>query len=121
MLFLVDENLPISVGKIFSNRGYEVEYVSLSEELRSQPDEVIFNYAVAKRAIIVTRDLNFGNPTRFPLNKIPGIIVLRFPNEISIKTLVGEAQRLLIDFREESFNNLIIIEPGSVRARPFTS
>ncbi len=97
MLFLIDENTTTSIGLLFEKKGFEVEYVSNSKELRGQSDEVIFNYAVHKQAGIVARDLGFTNPLRFDLTKLFGVVVLRFPNEISMATFTGEVDRLLID------------------------
>ena len=63
MLFLIDENLPVSIGKIFRKRGFQIDSVKALSELHGQSDEVIFKYAVEKKAIIVTRDLGFANPS----------------------------------------------------------
>ncbi|TSC77517.1 MAG: hypothetical protein G01um101424_364 [Parcubacteria group bacterium Gr01-1014_24] len=117
MLFLIDENLPFSVGAIFIERGFAVECVGDIKELRGKSDEIIFDYARGKQAIIVTRDLQFANPTRFALNKLLGVMVLRFPNEISITMLCKETERLTRDLKEEDFRQLLVIEPGSIRMR----
>lgn len=115
--FLIDENLPRQVGEIFRGRGFAVEQVSENFELRQKSDEVIFDYAVKKQSIIVTRDLNFANPVRFSLNKVPGMVIIRFPNEVSISKLSHEVNRLISDLGENDFLNLIVLEPGSVRKR----
>ena len=117
MLFLVDENLPSSICRIFEDLGHQAEYVGDIKRLRQQPDEAIFDYAVKHKAIIVTRDLGFGNPLRFPLGKITGLVIIRFPNEISISKIGEELNRLLKDFQLKDFRNLILVEPGSLRKR----
>lgn len=71
------------------------------KEFRGRPDEDIFAYAVEREAVVVTRDVRFANPLRFPLGKITGIIVLRFPNDVSIAALCGEMKRLIADLKEE--------------------
>ncbi|TSC75574.1 MAG: hypothetical protein G01um101430_416 [Parcubacteria group bacterium Gr01-1014_30] len=48
MLFLVDENTTSSIKIVFQEKGFEAECVKDIKELRGQPDEVIFNYAVNK-------------------------------------------------------------------------
>ncbi len=88
-------------------------------ELQGQPDEVVFNYAVAKNAVIVTRDLDFTNPFKFDHRQLHGLVILRFPNEISIKRLIDETSDLIADIEEDDFRSLIIIAPGSVRKRKF--
>src|SRR5579872_7317962 len=90
MLFLIDENLPQSLAPAFENHGHNALHVTSLEQLRGQPDEVIFEYAAAKQLIIVTRDLNFANPIRFNLSRLAGIVVLRFPNDISMKQLAQD-------------------------------
>ncbi|HXK31695.1 MAG TPA: DUF5615 family PIN-like protein [Candidatus Paceibacterota bacterium] len=117
MHFLIDENLPISVGQIFLKRGAGVECALEMPDLRSKPDELIFEYAVTRRAILVTRDLGFTNPERFDVRKLQGVVILRFPNEISISMLCDEIEHLTQDFRDADFCNLIVIEPGSLRKR----
>ncbi len=120
MRVLIDENLPTSVGGMFRERGFAVTSVGEHAKLRGKPDEIIFEYAVQTQAIIVTRDLRFANPTRFPLHKLSGIVALRFPNDVSIAGLCNEARRLMREFREEDFRQLVVIEPGSVRMRPLS-
>lgn len=117
MYFLIDENLPESVGQVFAKQGAIVKCVVDLAELRGQPDEVIFEYSVAKGAIIITRDLGFANPERFDIRELKGIIILRFPNEISIATLCDEVERMTRDFKDADFYYLIVIEPGSIRKR----
>lgn len=45
------------------------------------------------------------------------MVVIRFPNEVSIPKLVQEVKRLISDLEENDFLNLIVLEPGSVRKR----
>lgn len=118
MVFLIDENLPVSVGKIFKERGFAAECINDNKELRGKSDEVIFEYAITHKMIIVTRDLGFANPMRFALNKASGMIILRFPSVISIVKLCDEAKRLISSLTEKDFQQLIIIEPGIIRMRP---
>lgn len=120
MFFLVDENLPASVGAIFAGRGWDVELISDSHELRGKPDEAVFEYAAKRKAVIVTRDVRFANPTRFALDRLHGVVVLRFPNEVSIFALCKETSRLVSGLEAGDFHKLVIIEPGSVRVRPLS-
>lgn len=117
MSFLIDENLPPTLGHVFSKRGFIVECVLDLPQLRGSPDEVIFEYAIKHRMIIVTRDLGFANPLRFNLAQLQGLVIIRFPNEISIKVLCEEIVQLLQDMPKERFHNLIVLEPGSIRVR----
>lgn len=117
MQFLIDENLPGSFGNIFKKQSFTVTHVKELSELHGQSDEVIFNYCSSNNCVLITRDIGFTNPTRFNQNKVPGLILIRFPNEISIKNLIREVERLVEGFSEKDYRALIIIEPGLVRKR----
>ena len=117
MHFLIDENLPLSLGKIFRQNGHKAEFVKSLKELRGKPDEVIFEYAAANGLSIVTRDLNIANPIRFDLSKVAGIVVLRFPNDISIELLAQEITSVMDRLNEDQWHQLVVIEPGSIRLR----
>lgn len=117
MTFLIDENLPASLGEVFTALGGGVECVYDNPALRGKPDEAIFEYAVTKEVIPVTRDLGFANPIRFPLSKLRGLVLIRFPNEISTSALFKEIARLAQGLPLADFHNLIVIEPGSIRKR----
>lgn len=117
VLFLIDENLPRSIGSIFADLGFKVAHVKSLTELRGQPDEVIFEYAISQETVIVTRDLNFANRLRFDLSKLAGMVVIRFPNDISVAGICREVKNLAATFHYEDWRNLIILEPGSARLR----
>jgi len=117
MKVLIDENLPVSMGACFVNRGWEIVHAA-ETELRSQPDEVLFDYAARHQALVTTRDVRFASLIRFPLDQLAGIVVVRFPQTVSIQNLVRECTRLLADLQEDDFRNLIVVEPGGVRMRP---
>ena len=118
MIFLVDENTTSSIKILLETKGFQAECVKDIQELRGQPDEVIFNYAVDKQADIVTKDLGFVNPLRFDLTKVFGFVVLRFPNEISLDTFYNEVDKAFDGLTEEDFyKRIIVIEPGSIRSR----
>jgi Domain of unknown function (DUF5615) len=68
--------------------------------------------------VILTEDLGFGNLLRFPLDTHNGIVVARFPNEISSEALNGAILMALRDMSpEEIKSRLVIVEPGRVRLR----
>ncbi len=117
MRFLIDENLPLSLGSIFKQNRHEAEFVKNTKELRGKPDEVIFEYAATNGLMIVTRDLNIANPIRFKLEKVIGIVVLRFPNDVSIERIIQEIGNVMSQLTEEQWRQLVVIEPGSVRLR----
>ncbi|MBI4159708.1 DUF5615 family PIN-like protein [Candidatus Wolfebacteria bacterium] len=116
MLFLIDENIPRSLGLVFKRGNSDVEFVYDSQKLRGKSDEVILNYAHERGFIIVTRDLQFANPYFYP-SRLAGLVIIRFPNEISVPALCDEVERLTADLKEVDYRNLLIIEPGLLRSR----
>jgi hypothetical protein len=68
--------------------------------------------------VILTEDLGFGNVLRFPLKTHHGILVARFPNEVSSEALNGAIVMALRDMSPgELKSHLVIVEPGRVRLR----
>lgn len=117
-MFLIDENLPKSIGVIFERLGFRVEYVRENLKLNGQTDEIIFRYAINKKAIIVTRDLDFVDLLRFDIHKLAGIVIIRFPQEISIATIYREITKATKNFHTNDFRKFVmVIEPGLVRKR----
>jgi predicted nuclease of predicted toxin-antitoxin system len=86
--------------------------------LRGHPDGEIAEYAKSRNLVILTADVGFGNILRFPIGTHPGMVIARFPNEISSDRL-NEA--LLSALQEVSLHefrgNVLIVEPGRVRLR----
>jgi hypothetical protein len=78
---------------------------------------MLFIAGLKKRTASFTGDLGFANSLRYPLRGHPGILVARFPNEMSPDKL----NRILIDAiestQEDLPGNLTIIEPDRVRIR----
>jgi predicted nuclease of predicted toxin-antitoxin system len=84
--FLVDEDLPRSLGPRFRAAGLAAQDVR-DLGLRGKSDDEIFAYAVAHGLALLTADVGFGNVLRFPLGTHVGIVVARFPNELSTSAL----------------------------------
>ncbi len=86
--------------------------------LRGKSDDEILAYGTDQLRTILTADVGFANILRFPLGSHHGIIVIRFPNEVSVNALnesVAVALRSIEAGDVEG--NLIVVEPGRVRLR----
>jgi predicted nuclease of predicted toxin-antitoxin system len=117
MKVLVDEDLPRSLSKALQSAGIETRHV-LDLGLRGESDDVIYARSITDGSVLLTADLGFGNPVRFPLTNQPGIVIARFPNEIptsSLNAMIAGALRELED--AEVRGALVLIEPGRVRIR----
>ncbi len=105
------------MAPLLRTEGLEVEDVR-DVGLRGKSDETIFEYAQANGLVILTEDLGFGNLLRFPLHTHHGIMVARFPNEVSSQVLNSAILTALRDMSpEEIKSRLVIVEPGRVRLR----
>ena len=119
MKAVIDEDLHRSIGKTLSELGFDVFDVR-DYGLRSHPDEEIFRFAQNKKAVLFSSDLGFSNTLRFPLGSHHGIVVLRFPNELSTTLINKQVKKLLKKlFSSDYTGNLIIVSPGKLRIRRY--
>jgi predicted nuclease of predicted toxin-antitoxin system len=117
MRIVIDEDLPRSITIALTAMGHEVFDIR-DHKLRGEPDEVIFEFAQKKRAVLFSGDLGFGNTIRFPLNSHHGIVILRFPNEMSTKKIVSLSTSYLKEVeKKQIIGNLFVFSPKGVRMR----
>ena len=115
--FFVDEDLPRSLVRALREAGLEADHV-IDGGLRGQPDGAIFNHATTNGMTLVSADLGFANVLRLPPGAHGGIVVARFPNEMSTMNANAAIVRALGELADEELRgNLIILEPGRVRLR----
>jgi predicted nuclease of predicted toxin-antitoxin system len=115
--FLVDEDLPRSLGRGLRAEGFDAQDVR-DIGLRGKTDREVLQHAVAENRILVTADLGFANLLAVPLGTHSGILVVRLPNELAVgtvNTVVLNAVRTLAD--EELRGSLMIVEPTRIRLR----
>lgn len=116
MKFFIDANLPYSLKEIFQKFGKT--WHAKEENLKSAPDEEIFRFAIKKRAILVTRDLEFGNPYLYPRDSHYGLIILRAPFYFTAKQINKNLKEFLFSINIDDLKNAItIVEPGKIRIR----
>jgi predicted nuclease of predicted toxin-antitoxin system len=102
----LDENLGISCAKLLRVAGYDVATVS-EEDLYGMEDDNLISACQKEERILVTLDLDFGNPLRFKPSEYAGIAVLRLPSRPTmsdlhdaVKTLIGGLRREKIQGEE---------------------
>jgi len=116
MKFFLDANLPYSSKEIF--RKFGKTWHTKDVNLKSAPDEKIFNFAVKKKAILVTRDLEFGNQYLYPKDSHYGLIILRVPFYFTAKQINRIFKEFLASINVKDLKNaIIVIEPGKIRIR----
>jgi|SRR5579859_3963695 len=114
---LVDEALPRTLAKLLRETGIQADH-TIDVGLRGKSDDEVFAYAQEHGLALVTLDMDFANILHFPPESHQGIFVARYPDWISIATLlrsIVDAIRSVAD--EDIPHTLIIIEPGAIRFR----
>jgi predicted nuclease of predicted toxin-antitoxin system len=74
--FKLDENLDVRLVAAMLEKGLNADTV-LSEALSGASDDGILEVCKKTGRVLVTLDLDFANPFRFPPQSAPGILVLR--------------------------------------------
>lgn len=117
MKAVIDEDLPRSLGNTLSKLGFKV-YDIRNHGLRGSSDEVIFSFAQRQKAVLFSADLGFANLLQFPVGNHFGIVILRFPNEMSVNEMLKHVKLMLDRLKNEDYiGNLIIASPGKLRIR----
>ena len=113
---VLDEGVQKSLADHLRGAGHAVELV-VEVGLTAAPDEVIFEYAQRRQAIVITLDLGFVNASALPTEHW-GFILLRFPNEMQTDAIDAEVMRFLRDeiSLDDMHGRFVVLEPGG-RAR----
>lgn len=115
--FLVDEDLTRSLARELRQAG--IDAVDARDAgLRGRPDGEILAFAVSEGRAVLTADLGFGNLLAFPPSSHHGVVVARFPTQMSVRALndaVLASVRSLTD--DEIDRAVVILEPGRIRLR----
>ena len=78
----------------------------------------VATYAKKHKAILITKDLEFGNLLVYPKGSHFGLVVLRVPSSFKIEQIAAALLPVLKLLPSESLNDSItIIEPGRYRIR----
>jgi predicted nuclease of predicted toxin-antitoxin system len=117
MKLKLDENLGACAAALLREAGCDVE-TALQEGLGGAPDDGIYAACCREKRMLLTLDLDFADPARFPPAACDGIVVFRLPARTTrdvLLALVGQFVRARE--REPIDGNLWIVEPGRIRIR----
>jgi len=78
MRFLIDEDLPRSIGSLLAQYGHEAVDVR-DAGLRGCKDHQVASLASEKGLCLVTGDFDFSDVRNYPPGKYAGIVVLKLP------------------------------------------
>jgi predicted nuclease of predicted toxin-antitoxin system len=117
----LDENLGGIAEGLFRASGHDVESVR-SEGLSGASDEKVYATCRAESRCLVTLDLDFSDPLRFPAEACEGIVILRAAGRMTWPVLASLIRQCLQALESMPLNReLWIVEPGRVRVRQFSS
>lgn len=119
MRFKLDENLDGRLAALLTERGHEADS-AVAEGLGGASDQQLFGKCTEDRRVLVTLDLDFADPLRFPPAGGAGIMVLR--PQRNTQALIREILTAALPAleRDQIEGALWIVEPGRIRAhRPW--
>jgi len=116
MKFFLDACMPYSSKEIFQRYG-EVSHAR-DIGMGGAPDKEIIEYASKNKAVLVTKDLDFGNTLLYPIDSYFGVIILRVPFYFTAKQINNVLREFLSSVNIEELKNAItIVELGRYRMR----
>jgi hypothetical protein len=114
MRFKLDENLDIRLVPLLAQGGHDVDTVR-AERLSGSPDEAIYDTCRQTGRTLITLDLDFASPFRFPPEGTEGIVVIRPPRPI-LPAIKATLESVLAEMTCKPLKGLLwIVEPGRIR------
>ncbi len=121
MKFKLDENLGGRTLASFQRAGHEAHTV-LDEHLSGALDDQLYQTCVAEQRCLVTLDLDFADPLRFPPEPTGGIAVIRVPRNPSLTLLEHLVEQLIQAIEQAPLeHNLWVVEVGRIRIHQSSS
>ncbi|MBS3816887.1 MAG: DUF5615 family PIN-like protein [Candidatus Thermoplasmatota archaeon] len=115
--FFLDENMPNSSVDMLKDLGYEVGHARTSG-LKGATDDEISKYAKDQKAILVSRDLDFGNVLWYPEGSHHGLLLLRLPHDFTAEQITQKLEKFLKEIEVEKLaGHITILELGRYRVR----
>ena len=116
-IFLVDENLPRSLAPELCRAGFDAEDVR-DRGLAGHEDDEVLACAIAKRRILITRDLGISDLRRFPTGSEFGIVLARLPRVMATDelnaTLIAAVREVA---PEDLHGSIVVVGPRRIRLR----
>jgi predicted nuclease of predicted toxin-antitoxin system len=111
----LDENFGNRGAEILRAAGHEVTTVA-QQNMCSASDEELIHACLREHRTMVTMDLDFGNPLRYPPTDTAGIAVVRLPANSSAEDLSAALSTLASELTRNSIEGkLWVVQPGRIR------
>lgn len=115
MKFKLDENFGRRTVELFHAAGHDAQTV-FDENLGGAPDYRLFEVACAESRCLITLDMYFSDPLRFPPAPSAGIVVIRLPINPSLALLTVMIRQFLHAIEAQSPDRALwVLEPGRIR------
>mgnify|MGYP001593457626 FL=1 len=117
MRFFLDENIPLSVLDFIASFGFKVDHVK-NIGMHGARDKQIAEYAKKQKAVLITKDLEFGNLLIYPSGSHYGLLILKLPYTFSADQIAKTLSDFLtkIDTKDLA-NSITVLEIGRYRIR----
>jgi predicted nuclease of predicted toxin-antitoxin system len=112
--FKLDENLDLGLIPLVSSGGHDADSV-YHEGLSGRCDQAIYDSCLRSGRVLLTLDLDFSNPIRFPPGPTPGIVIVRPPRPILPQIRATLADGLPELKKRPLQGKLWIVEPARIR------
>ncbi len=114
MKFKLDKNLDVRLVSLIAEGGHEADTVR-DEGLSGSADQELYQICCREDQVMVTLDLDFANPVRFPPQPTKGIIVIRPPRPTLPQIRATLASALPLLKSRDLEGKLWIAEPAQLR------
>lgn len=119
MRIKLDENVPSDLAETLSAGGHDTD-TSPQEQLRGQPDEVVWTAAQEARRFLITQDMDFSDIRRFAPGTHAGLLLLRL-REPSRQGIIERVERLFQTTDVEAWAGCFVVATDhKVRVRRAT-
>ena len=114
MRFKLDENFDVRLVPLLAQGGHDVDTVR-DERLSGSPDETIYETCRRTARTLITLDLDFASPFRFPPEGTEGIVVIRPPRAV-LPAIKATLESVLAELTSKPLTGVLwIVEPGRIR------
>ena len=114
MRFKLDENFDLRLVPMVAEGGHDVDTVQ-GEGLSGSQDDAVYQVCRRTSRTLITLDLDFANPMRFPPTESEGIVVVRPPRP-TLPLLRTTLASVMPELRSRPLKGrLWVVEPGRIR------
>lgn len=117
MKLFLDENVPRSIIRELLELGFETEHAA-EVGLRGATDKEIASCAKKQKAILVTKDLEFGSLIAYPPGTHYGLIILRLSPSAGTAEISRALKEFLTSIKPQNLPGyMYVLELGHYRVR----